>query len=132
MSDLTKAPRKKPPKELAVIDADQCTGCQSCLEVCPADCIVRIEPSADAPGLQSWCEVDWDRCLGCGLCIRVPADKSDAPGLTVCPWEAIEMVPAERIVEAVEQMSGPAEYLEENRPRLLQMARGQMQAARGD
>ena len=28
-------PRKKLPKELAVINADNCTGCESCLEVCP-------------------------------------------------------------------------------------------------
>ena len=33
------APRKKLPKELAVINADNCTGCESCLEVCPVDCI---------------------------------------------------------------------------------------------
>ncbi len=32
-------PRKKLPKELAVINADNCTGCESCLEVCPVDCI---------------------------------------------------------------------------------------------
>ena len=32
-------PRKKVPKELAVINADNCTGCESCLEVCPVDCI---------------------------------------------------------------------------------------------
>ena len=32
-------PRKKPPKELAVINADNCTGCEACIEVRPADCI---------------------------------------------------------------------------------------------
>jgi formate hydrogenlyase subunit 6/NADH:ubiquinone oxidoreductase subunit I len=32
-------PRKKLPKELAVINAHKCTGCESCLEVCPVDCI---------------------------------------------------------------------------------------------
>ncbi|MEX1075540.1 MAG: 4Fe-4S binding protein [Pirellulales bacterium] len=30
-------PRKKLPKELPVINADNCTGCESCLEVCPVD-----------------------------------------------------------------------------------------------
>ena len=34
-----KAPRKKVPKTLAVINADNCTGCESCREVCPVDCI---------------------------------------------------------------------------------------------
>ena len=36
-------PRKKLPKELAVINADNCTGCEACLEVCPVDCIVKIQ-----------------------------------------------------------------------------------------
>ncbi len=36
-------PRKKLPKELAVINADNCTGCESCLEVCPVDCIVKVQ-----------------------------------------------------------------------------------------
>ena len=30
--------RKKLPKEVAVINADNCTGCEACLEVCPVDC----------------------------------------------------------------------------------------------
>jgi len=29
--------RKKLPKELAVINADNCTGCDACIEVCPVD-----------------------------------------------------------------------------------------------
>ena len=28
-----KKPRKKIPKELAIIQADNCTGCEACLEV---------------------------------------------------------------------------------------------------
>jgi len=27
--------RKKLPKEVAIINADNCTGCEACLEVCP-------------------------------------------------------------------------------------------------
>ena len=44
-------PRKKLPKELAVINADNCTGCESCLEVCPVDCI-RMVPVAET--VQPW------------------------------------------------------------------------------
>lgn len=131
MSELKKAAGRKLPRELAVIDADQCTGCESCIEVCPVDCVSKIEPCPDTPGLQSWCEIDWDRCIGCRLCIRIPANGAQPHTLTVCPWEAIEMVPVERIVEAVGRMSGPAEYLRENRPRLLELAQRQLEAARG-
>ena len=33
--------RKKLPKQVAVINVDNCTGCESCLEVCPVDCIPK-------------------------------------------------------------------------------------------
>ena len=39
MTPTTKPPRKRLPKQLAVIHADNCTGCEACIEVCPVDCI---------------------------------------------------------------------------------------------
>ena len=53
-----KGPRKKVPKELAIINADNCTGCESCLEVCPVDCIFmnRIDRGV-LKGTQQWCEI---------------------------------------------------------------------------
>jgi electron transport complex protein RnfB len=131
MAELAGARRRKPPKELAVIDPDRCTGCGACVEVCPAQCIGRNEPYPDTPGLLSWCEVDWDRCIGCRLCVRVPGKESDPYTLVVCPWSAIEMVPMERLREAVEQIGGPPEMAEANRQRLLAVAQRQMQSARG-
>ncbi len=125
MSQTSLRPRKKIPKELAVIDADNCTGCQACVEVCPVDCIVTVHSDEQSPGLQSWCEIDWDRCIGCKLCIRLPGKKSEPYTLTVCPWGAIEMVPTENAAEAVEQVGGPAEYIAEHRSRLVQAARRQ-------
>ena len=56
------APRKKLPKELAVINADNCTGCEACLEVCPVDCIFKVQQYDDFHNLQSWCEIDLERC----------------------------------------------------------------------
>ena len=44
-------PRKKLPKELAVINADNCTGCESCLEVCPVDCI-ELKTLPGTPGVK--------------------------------------------------------------------------------
>ena len=124
-----KPPRKKLPKELAVIDADRCTGCEACMEVCPVDCIAKVRPDSGLPGLSRWCEIDWDRCIGCRLCIRIPRKRLDAYQLLVCAWEAIEMVPIERLADAAVQMGGPPEYAEGSRPRLLALARRQADLA---
>jgi electron transport complex protein RnfB len=129
MSDFS--PRKKLPSQLAVIDADRCTGCAACQEVCPVDCIERIEQFRDAPGLQAWCEIDWDRCIGCRLCILVPTKKSDPYNLLVCPWEAIRMVRPEDLVDEVDRMGGPAEYASANRGRLREAAARQLELASG-
>ena len=123
--------RKKLPKQLAVIDADKCTGCEACMEICPVDCIEKIEQYPAQPGLQAWCEVDWDRCIGCRLCIRVPGKKSESYELQVCPWEAIEMARPDELVEAVDRMGGPAHYVEANRRRLIGLAGRQVEAAQG-
>jgi ferredoxin len=56
---------------LAVIDAETCTGCGTCVERCPTDAIVL-----DADGLA---ERDEKACFGCGICSRF------------CPVEAISL-----------------------------------------
>ena len=130
MPDLKTAPRKKLPKELAVIDRDRCTGCEACVEVCPVDCIEQVPSNAASPNLQSWCEIDWDRCIGCKLCIRLPKKRSQRYTLEVCPWGAITMVPIARLAEAAERLGGPPEHAAANRRRLLEMARRQVELAR--
>jgi electron transport complex protein RnfB len=102
--------RKKLPKELAVVSADNCTGCEACIEVCPVDCIYKI-PGEDLPPLQSFVDIDLERCIGCRLCERW------------CPWDAIEMVPTARVHEAVAVKGGPPAYVEKNQERLVQVAR---------
>ena len=51
---VAKAPakpaKKKFFKEIAVINADNCTGCDACVEVCPVDCIYKV-PGEDLPHL---------------------------------------------------------------------------------
>lgn len=54
----------------AKIDADKCTGCESCVEACPSEAIKMTEGKA---------VVDADACVDCGVCV----DE--------CPVEAIEM-----------------------------------------
>ena len=115
-------PRKKLPKELAVINADNCTGCESCLEVCPVDCISKIQQYDQFHNLQSWCQIDLERCVGCEVCVHIPQKKSNPYELTVCPWDAIEMVPTEKVALAVAMSGGPPEYVEANWDRLVGVA----------
>ena len=102
-------PKKKLFPKLAVIRADNCTGCEACIEVCPVDCIYKI-PGEDMPGLQTFCDIDLERCIGCKLCERW------------CPWDAIEMVPTPQVAQAVAEKGGPPAYVEKNWDKLVSSA----------
>ena len=54
----------------AKVDKEKCTGCESCVEVCPVEAISMVDGKA---------EVNQDECIDCGQCV-------DA-----CPVEAISM-----------------------------------------
>ncbi len=79
----------------AVVEADDCTGCETCIERCQMDAITM---NAD-----ELAEIEVDRCIGCGLCV------------TTCPTEAIKLIPKPedqmRIPPAtmMEQMMGMAQ-----------------------
>ncbi len=109
MAKAAGKPRKKLPKELAVIRADNCTGCDACIEVCPVDCIYKV-PGEDQPTLQHFCDIDLERCIGCSLCERW------------CPWDAIDMVPTPEIAQHVAVKGGPPGYVEKNWDRLVNAA----------
>ncbi len=113
--------RKKLPKEVAIINADNCTGCDACLEICPVDCIDKV-PGSQNRFLQSWCEIDVDRCVGCEICVHIPTKGSNPYELLVCPWDAIEMVKTVDLAHAVVAKGGPPEYLRENWERVVEPA----------
>lgn len=123
--------RKKLPKQVAVINADNCTGCESCLEVCPVDCIQKV-PGESITCLQSFCEIDVERCVGCEVCVHIPGKKSDPYELTVCPWDAIEMVNTVDVGWYVGTKGGPPDYLAANWERVVEPAIRMAQLAAGD
>src|SRR5437660_11089568 len=102
--------RKKLPRELAVVRADNCTGCEACIEVCPVDCIYKV-PGEDQPSLQSFVDIDLERCIGCELCERW------------CLWDAIDMIDAAQIAVHVADKGGPPSSVEKNQERLVAVAK---------
>src|SRR5213080_2945491 len=88
-------PRKKRPKELAII-TECCTGCAgspACVPYCPvADCMYWV-PDEDHPPFGR-IEVDPFLCIGCKKCVSKGPDGAFLDG---CPWDAIEMVPIEDV-----------------------------------
>jgi len=113
---------RRPPKAIAVINVDYCTGCEACIAVCPVDCIKLIETELRVKGVHSWCEIELDRCIGCALCVQVPKPKDAPYRLKICPWDAIEMIPTEHLPEAIPAIGGPDWYVTESQPRLLETA----------
>ena len=118
------ATHKGIPKVIAVIIADHCTGCEACIAVCPVDCIRLIKTDLGVKGVHVWCEVEMPQCIGCALCARVPHRRANPYELKICPWDAIEMVPTEYLPQAVAEIGGPAQYVGENRQRLIDAAQG--------
>ena len=91
--------KKTRPKTVAIVDEDNCTGCQVCIPFCPVDCIDLNQIGLGTKGNQSWCEIDLERCVGCEVCVHIPTQKSNPYELVVCPWDAIDMMPLDQYEE---------------------------------
>ncbi len=62
---------------VAVVNA-ACTGCETCVDFCPVDCIDEAPSSGAAP-----VRIEIEECIGCQVCAKV-CEELD--------WHAIEMV----------------------------------------
>jgi ferredoxin len=90
---------KKPPKRLAVIDQNGCSGCANspaCVAFCETVTVknevvdaIRYVSSPDAPN--NLAVIEYDKCIGCALCSEV------------CPWETITMYNFEEAWDHVEE-----------------------------
>ncbi len=75
--------KKKRPKVIAVVDEDNCTGCQACVPFCPVSCIETVPENkynTPVPPVQ----IRFNECIGCNICARV---------CTKLTWDAIDMLP---------------------------------------
>jgi len=81
--------RKKKPKLVAVVDEDNCTGCQVCVPFCPVDCIETVPQekyNIPIPPVQ----IRFNECIGCQICARVCRQLT---------WDAIDMLPTAQFEE---------------------------------
>ena len=74
--------KKVKPKLIAVVDEDNCTGCQVCVPFCPVDCI-EPNPSDKYATPIPPVQVRWNECIGCDACARACTDLT---------WDAIRMI----------------------------------------
>ncbi len=66
-------------RSVAVVDPTNCTGCEVCLAVCPADCISMIDSNFSFLGVAV---VEQERCTGCDLCAFDCPVGSDRNGIS--------------------------------------------------
>jgi electron transport complex protein RnfB len=84
--------KKKKPKEIAVVNPDNCTGCEACVPFCPVDCIEHT-PRDMSDGINVIIpnvQIRFDECIGCKICVNVCERMA---------WDAIQMVPSEQVEE---------------------------------
>ncbi len=79
--------KRKKPKQVAIVDENNCTGCQVCVPFCPVDCISPVPQSKynlPIPPVQ----IRFNECIGCQICVKVCSKLT---------WDAIRMEATEKV-----------------------------------
>ena len=89
--DLPEKPRGKRsrPKVMAVVDEDNCTGCEACVPFCPVDCIEPVPKEKYGTPIPP-VQVRFNECIGCKVCASV---------CTKLTWDAIRLMPTDTFEE---------------------------------
>ena len=82
LAPTVKSKRNKP-KLMAVVDEDNCTGCQVCIPFCPVDCIEPVPKDKYNEAVIPPVQVRFNECIGCQLCSRACGKLT---------WDAIRMM----------------------------------------
>ena len=74
----------------AQVDAEECTGCETCLDRCQMEAIDIVEEKA---------VINLKRCIGCGLCV------------STCPTDAMHLVKKPEAQQYVPPETGMETYI---------------------
>ena len=85
--------KKRKPKLMAVVDEDNCTGCQVCVPFCPVDCIEPVHIDKHVYPPIPPVQIRFNECIGCQICARV---------CTKLTWDAIRMVDTDNLEERLD------------------------------
>jgi NAD-dependent dihydropyrimidine dehydrogenase PreA subunit len=74
-------------QRLVAIVGEDCTGCQTCVDICLVDCIEPTPPTAkfQPPGP---IHIREDECLGCFLCAKV-CEELEVNAIRLVPFEGL-------------------------------------------
>ena len=78
---------------IAVLDADQCSGCGSCVDACPVEALALVPAGDQIGAAPARARLDESSCLGCGVCV------------SACPNGGINLQPrTSRVITPVDSV----------------------------
>jgi ferredoxin len=82
---------------LPVVDNATCTGCGTCVSVCPVEAMTMVSANDPRRPQKKRAKVDEKMCLGCGVCVRACKTKS----LSLAPRPERVITPLDSVHKAV-------------------------------